>query len=314
MRRSSWRLARRIARALNQGEPVVALETAVLTHGLPRPVNLEVATAMEAAVRAAGAEPATIGIISGRPVIGLDSDELAGLANEPAEKVNQWNLAATCATGQNGGTTVSTTITLAHRAGIAVAATGGIGGVHRRIDGGPIDESADLTTLAATSILLVCSGAKAVLDLKATLERLETLGVTIAGYQTRELPGFYTQTTGLTLPARVQTPAEAAGLLRASRELGLPGGVLVCLPPAVAISEGDLNEWVRSAVGDAHARGVRGREVTPFLLSNLEQRSGGRTLQVNRRLLEANARLAGEIALEVSRERGYPRRKTQERP
>jgi pseudouridine-5'-phosphate glycosidase len=292
---------------------VVALETAVLTHGLPRPLNLETALAMEAAVRAAGAEPATIGVLSGEPVIGLDPAELERLAMEPAEKVSQWNLAATSASDRHGGTTVSTTIALAHRAGIAVAATGGIGGVHRRLGDEPLDESADLATLATTPILVVCAGAKAVLDLPATLERLETLGVTVAGYGTRELPGFYTERSGLPLPAQVQTPAEAAGLLLASRQLGLAAGVLVCRPPPDGLAGTEVDEWVRLAVGDAHARGVRGRDLTPFLLANLEQRSGGRTLQVNRRLLEANARLAGEIALEVSRERGNSRRTTQER-
>jgi pseudouridine-5'-phosphate glycosidase len=279
------------------GSGAVALETAVVTHGLPRPLNLEVALEMAAAVREEGATPASIAILGGVPTIGLTQQELQHLAQlSDVRKIARHNLMPAVALGWTGGTTVSTTLLIAHHAAqIPIMATGGIGGVHR---GEGHDVSADLFTIAQTPMLVVCSGAKAILDLPATREMLETLGVPVVGYCTEEMPGFYTRQTGLPVDAVVQTPEEAAWLWQRHRAVGLGGGMLLVQPPPAewAMDAQELEAMLDQALNEASERGVHGGALTPWLLHRLGELSKGRTLAVNRALLIANARLAARIA------------------
>ncbi len=271
--------------------PLVALESAVLTHGLPYPLNRETLLGMEAVVRAEGAEPRTIALVRGEVRIGLTPEEVEALARGPAEKASLWNLAALLAQGRTAGTTVSATLHLAHGAGIRVFATGGIGGVHP----GGKDESADLLALSRTPILVVASGAKAILDLEATLERLETLGVAVVGYRTDRFPAFYAPDTPYPLPAWVETPEEAARIYRKSLALGL-GGVLLVQPPPEGLPFAQVVRWVAQAQEEALRAGVRGKALTPYLLRRLSELSDGETDRVNRLLLLENARLAARVA------------------
>jgi len=289
------RLSPEVQDALASRRPVVALESTVITHGFAAPKNLEVARAMTQAVREAGAVPAVIAVVEGEVRIGLGERELEELARAKAEKASLWNLAAFVAQGRTAGTTVATTAHLAHRAGIAVFATGGIGGVHPE----PYDESADLLALSRTPLLVVSSGMKSVLDLAATLERLETLGVAVLGYRTERLPAFHSPQSPYALPTRVETPEEAARVLAAQRKLGLPAAVLVFNPVSEGIPYDEVAAWVEAANAEAEAQGVRGKDLTPFLLRRLAELSGGKTDEVNQRLLVENARLAARIAAAV---------------
>ncbi len=287
------RIADRVADALENGRPVVALESTVITHGLARPENLEVARAMVAAVGEAGAVPAVIAVVRGEVRIGLEEAELEALAaDETAEKASLWNLAALVAGARTAGTTVAATAFLAHRAGISVFATGGIGGVHPA----PFDESADLVALSKTPILVVSSGMKSILDLGATLERLETLGVAVVGYRTSQLPAFHSPTSPYPLPARVESPEEAAAVFKAQRALGLSSAVLVFNPVPEGLPFEQVEAWVETANREAKAQGIHGKALTPFLLRRLAELSGGETDRVNRQLLVENARLAAAIA------------------
>lgn len=297
-----------VAAALAEGRPVVALETTVLAHGLPPPHNLETARAMERAVRAAGAVPATLGLIGGRVRVGLDGAELARFADpdEPAAKVSHRDLGPVLAAGGLGATTVAATLACAARAGIRLLATGGIGGVHRSGPAGGadrLDVSADLTELARAPVAVVCAGAKAVLDLPRTLEVLETQGVPVLGYGCDDFPAFYARRSGLRLEARVDTPMAAAAALRAHWRLGLPGGLVIAVPPpaATALDVEELEPWIGQALAEAAAQGVAGQAVTPFLLARLAALSAGRTLAANLALLAHNARIGGEIAAALSR-------------
>jgi pseudouridine-5'-phosphate glycosidase len=280
-----------------QSAGVVALETAVLTHGLPRPLNLQALLQMESAVREAGAIPATIALLKGVPTVGLTVEELRMLAQVPnPHKIARHNLSLATALGWTGGTTVSATMLIAsHGAHIPIMATGGVGGVHR---GNRADVSADLFTLAQTPMLVVCSGAKAILDVPATREMLETLGVPVVGYCTEQLPGFYTAHTGLAVDAVVCTPSEAARLWQRHRAMGLGSGMLLVQPPPAewALPPEELDAMLQQATAEAQQRGIRGGALTPWLLQRLSELSGGRTLQVNLALLKANAHLAGQIA------------------
>ncbi|MFO7546868.1 MAG: pseudouridine-5'-phosphate glycosidase [Trueperaceae bacterium] len=292
-------VAPHVADALSRGTPVVALESTVLTHGLPRPRNLELARRMENLVRDQGAVPATVGVIAGHVVVGLAADQLERLSTGEAEKASTWNLAALAAAGADAGTTVATTLYAAHAAGIEVFATGGIGGVHDTA----FDESADLPALARYPVLTVCAGPKSILDATATLERLETLGVPVVGYRSDRLAGFVVPTVDLALPSRVDDPAAAAAVLLAQRALGLPGGVLVSNPVSDGIDVGGFARLLAEARADAQRDGVRGRDTTPYLLERLAVHSQGRTVDVNLRLLEENAILAGRIAVAIARTR-----------
>jgi len=286
-------LAPEVAAALAEGRPVVALESTVITHGLARPENLEVARAMIRAVREAGAVPAVVAIQKGAVRVGLSDRELAELAEDPeAEKASLWNLAALVAGGKTAGTTVATTAHLAHRVGIEVFATGGTGGVHFS----PFDESADLVALARTPIVVVSSGMKSILDLSATLERLETLGVAVVGYRTDRLPAFHSPESPFPLPARVDDPAEVAEVFRAQRALGLTAAVLVFNPVSEGLPLTQVQAWVEAANREAREKGIHGKALTPYLLRRLAELSGGATDRANRRLLVENARLAASIA------------------
>jgi pseudouridine-5'-phosphate glycosidase len=285
-----------VAEALAAGRAVVALESTVLTHGLPRPRNLELGRALERAVRDRGAVPATVGVLDGALVVGIDDAQMERLAAGPAAKASPWNLAAVVAAGRAAGTTVATTLHAAAAAGIRTFATGGIGGVHPE----PFDESADLAALARYPVVTVCAGAKSVLNVPATVERLESAGVPVLGWRSDRLAGFHVPLTDLPLAARVDTADEAARTFAAHRRLGLPGGVLVSHPVEVGLDPADLARWLAEARADVQALGVRGKDLTPALLAALAERSGGATVDVNVRLLEANARLAADIAVALT--------------
>jgi pseudouridylate synthase len=286
------RVADHVAAALADRRPVVALESTVLTHGLPRPANLDLALRLEAVVREAGAVPATIGMLDGHIVVGLDGAQLDRLAHAAVDKATSWNLAAIVARGGSAGTTVATTLHVAAAAGIEVFATGGIGGVHHE----PFDESADLGALARYPLVTVAAGPKSVLDAAATLERLETLGVPVLGWRSDRLAGFHVPLTRLPVPVRVERAADVAAVFRAHRALGLPGGVLVSQPVAEGLDADAVAAWTRDARATVHAAGHRGKDVTPALLAAIAEGSVGQTVTVNLRLLEANARLAAAVA------------------
>lgn len=285
--------------ALERGGAVVALESSVLAQGLEPPHNTEAHDRMVAAVTAAGATPAITAVVRGVPSLGLEGDDLARfLARTGVRKVSARDLAPAMVQRADGATTVAATLAFCALAGLDVFATGGIGGVHRDA---PFDESADLVELARTSCVVVCAGAKSILDLPATLERLETLGVLVVGYGTHELPGFFTTTTGLRLDHRVDDPAAVAELLLRQRALGRPGAVLVVQPPpaAAALDRTVVEEATEAALAAARVAGVRGGAVTPFLLGEVQARTRGASVRANLALLEANAALAGAIAVEL---------------
>jgi len=294
--RAGLHLLSEIARALAQNAPVVALESALITHGFVLPANLEVARRMKSAVREEGALPATIAVLEGEASVGLSDEELTRLASDQAaRKVSLRDLPLVLAQGASGGTTVAATIHLAHRAGIRVFATGGIGGVHR---GHPEDVSADLIALASIPIVVVCAGAKAILDLPRTLESLETYGVPVIGYRTDEFPAFYSSRSGVRLGTQVGTPDEVAQVARARAELGLSAALLVCVPvpEADALPSGEAEAAIAQAVEEAETAGVGGKALTPFLLARTVELTGGRARQANEALLLNNARVAARIA------------------
>jgi pseudouridylate synthase len=286
--------------ALAAGKPVVALESTVIAHGLPRPQNLETALRLEAIVRGAGAVPATIAILRGKFCIGLNENQLRQIAKtDDIKKVSTRDLPIALACCWDGATTVASTIWIAHRAGIQVLATGGIGGVHR---GSLPDVSADLPELAHTPMAVVCSGAKIVLDLPATREWLETHGVTVVGYQCDELPAFYSRRSGLSVDAVMKSGQEVAELVRAQRTLELKSALLITVPvPAdVEVPSELLNRVLDDAVREAETVRISGRDLTPFLLSRMASQSGGATLKANIALLENNARVGAEVALALT--------------
>jgi pseudouridine-5'-phosphate glycosidase len=294
-------LSPEVGEALSAGRPVVALESTLLAHGLPRPENRKAADEVEDAVRAGGAVPATISVLDGVPHIGLTPAEVDRVcADTELAKLGVRDLPVAAALGRSGATTVSSTALLAARAGIGVFATGGLGGVHRHASE-TFDESADLVALARTSLVVVCAGVKSILDVPATLERLESLSVTVLGYRTRRFPGFYVADSGSPVDWSVQTPAEAARVFAARRELA-PGAVVVANPlPVDQQLDTDLHDRViADALAAADAAGARGKDVTPFVLDHLHRASGGASLEVNVRLVLRNAELAGQIAAELA--------------
>lgn len=282
--------------AIRDGKPVVALESTVIAHGLPYPQNIETAMKCEAAVRSNGAIPATIAVFDGEFCVGLDQAQIEHLATgKNIRKISRRDLPIAVAKKLDCATTVATTAFIAHKAGIKVFATGGIGGVHRGFDA---DISADLPELAQTPITVVCSGAKIVLDLERTREWLETNGVTILGWQCDDLPAFYSRSSGLPIDERIETAAEAAAIAHARDELQLPNSILVTVPvpSEFEIERPMLESILADALKLAEETGVKGKDVTPFLLSQMSERSGGRTLAANIALLENNARIAALIA------------------
>src|SRR3954470_1507458 len=283
--------------ALEEGRPVVALESTIIAHGLPRPDNLRVAREIEGVVRERGAVPATIAILGGEVRIGLDDAALEALANtDGVAKCGVRDLAPVVARNANGATTVAATSHLAERAGIRVFATGGLGGVHRGA-AETFDESADLGTLARVGICVVCAGVKSILDIPATLERLETLNVTVLGYRTDTFPAFYLTSSGLRVPWRVDSPAEAAAVVRARDAIGAPGAVVVANPLDEELDPELHDRALREGLEAAAAQRVSGRDVTPFLLERFHRETGGESLRANIRLVLRNAALAAEIAV-----------------
>ena len=282
--------------ALHAGQGIVALESTVIAHGLPHPRNLEVARALEAEVSANGAVPATVGVIAGSPIVGLDDAQVERMGTATGVlKLSTRDLAVPVARGLDGATTVAATMWLAHRVGVSVFATGGIGGVHR---GEANDVSADLTELGRTAMIVVCAGAKAILDLPGTREALETAGVLVAGYGTDELPAFYSRESGLPVDARVDSAEEVADLWCAQRRLGVPGSLLLCVPPPAehALPAKEVERAIGEALAKAEERGIRWKDVTPFLLGAVAERTGGRSLEANVALLRNNARVAAAVA------------------
>ena len=280
-------------------KPVVALESTVIAHGLPQPINLETARILESIVRASGAQPATIAIVNGELCVGATDEQLQSLANDSnVKKISKRDIPIAVAKKWTGGTTVSATLWIAERAGIKVFATGGIGGVHR---GSLPDVSADLPELARTPMIVVCSGGKIVLDLPATREWLETYGVTVVGFQTDEMPAFYSRTSGLPVDVRADSAHDVAEIFHAQQDLKISSALLVCVPVAkeFEVPAEQLKTVLDDALAHAERNNIGGRELTPFLLSEMAQRSKGMTLRANIALLENNARVAAEIARAV---------------
>jgi pseudouridine-5'-phosphate glycosidase len=289
--------------AMMAGEPVVALESTIISHGMPYPQNVETALRVEEAIREAGAVPATIAIIQGKLKAGLTVDEIEYLGKKgPAvTKASRRDLPVLVARGADGATTVATTMIIAHLAGIQVFATGGIGGVHRSAET-TMDISADLEELGRTPVLVVCAGAKAILDLGLTLEYLETKGVPVIGYGTEELPAFYTRTSGFKVDYRIDTPEELAAAFRAQQEMGLGGGMLVTnpIPEEYSMDPARINAAIDQAVADSQRLGIHGKEVTPYLLARVKELTGGDSLDANIQLVLNNARLAARTAKALS--------------
>ena len=288
-----------VASAIEANKPVVALESTVIAHGLPRPLNLETARRLEAIVREGGVTPATIAIIDGNLCAGLSDEQISLLAeNSDIKKISTRDIALAVARKWTGATTVASTIWIARKAGIKVFATGGIGGVHR---GALPDVSADLPELARSPIIVVCSGAKIVLDLPATREWLETYGVTVVGYQCDELPAFYSRKSGLPVDARVDSPDEVAQIFRTQQRLGISRALLVTapVPEEFELPSEQLKFVLDNVLADAARKNIGGRELTPFLLSQMAQLSRGDTLRANVALLENNARIAAQIAAAI---------------
>jgi pseudouridine-5'-phosphate glycosidase len=292
------RIAEEVRDALAARRPVVALETTLVTHGMPYPENMRTARAMEAEIRAGGAVPATIAVMGGAVRVGLSDAELEGLAaTSDVLKLSRNDLAYAIATGRTGATTVAATMICARLAGIRVFVTGGIGGVHRGGEAS-FDISADLEELARTSVAVVCAGAKALLDLPKTLEYLETRGVPVIGYRTSEFPAFWSRSSGLPVPLRLDSLAEIARMLELKWSLGLEGGAVVAnpIPQEDEIPSHEMSGCIERAVAEAAAQGVRGKAVTPFILARLAAITGGRSLRANIALAKSNARVGAELA------------------
>ena len=291
-----------VQQALAEGKPVVALESTIISHGMPYPKNVETAMLVEKTIRENGAVPATIAIIGGRLKAGLSADEIEylGKSGRKVAKVSRRDLAAIVARGADGATTVTTTMIIAHMAGIGVFATGGIGGVHRGAET-TMDISADLEELGSTPVMVVCAGAKSILDLGLTLEYLETKGVPVVGYGTDELPAFYTRRSGFGVDYRVDSPAELAAMFKAQQELGMKGGMLVTnpIPEQYAMDKEVIDAAIDQAIAESKAQGIHGKETTPFLLARVVELTGGDSLESNIQLVLNNAVVASKTAAEL---------------
>lgn len=288
--------------ALEQGKPVIALESTIISHGMPYPQNVETALACERIARENGAEPATIAIIGGKLCAGLTEEEIdyLGRMGTKVTKASRRDIPYLCANKKDGATTVAATMIIAALAGIKVFATGGIGGVHRGAET-TMDISADLDELGKTPVAVVCAGAKSILDLGLTLEYLETKGVPVYSYQTEELPAFYTRKSGFKTDARIDTPKEFAAIIRAQRELGYPGGMLICnpIPEEYSMPFETINEAINEALKQADEQDIKGKATTPFLLAKVCELTGGESLKSNIQLVFNNVRLASKIASEI---------------
>jgi pseudouridylate synthase len=294
------KVADEIREAVSNGSPVVALESTVLAQGMPYPRNLEVGVQLETIVRSGGGVPATVAVVDGIATVGLSRDELTRVTTDPAfEKRSTRDLPVAVSRKASGATTVSATAFLAHRAGIRTFATGGIGGVHRGL---PPDVSSDLTELRQTPILVVCAGAKTILDLPATREVLETFGILVLGWKTESFPAFYLRDSGLTVDARVEGGADVAAIWRSHRALGLSGAILLCapVPEERAMQPETIEDAIGSAIRQAEEEGIRGKEITPHLMRGVVAATGGAALEANVALLTNNAAIATEAALALA--------------
>ena len=297
-------IAPEVQQALAEGKPVVALESTIISHGMPYPKNVETALLVEQTIRDNGAVPATIAIIGGRLKAGLSHEEIEhlGKAGRSVAKASRRDLPALVARGVDGATTVATTMIIAHMAGINIFATGGIGGVHRGAET-TMDISADLEELAQTPVMVVCAGAKSILDLGLTLEYLETKGVPVIGYGTEELPAFYTRKSGFGVDYRVDSPEELASIFKAQRGLNYKGGMLVTnpIPEEYAMDKEVIDAAIEQALAEAKEQGIHGKETTPFLLAKVVELTGGESLESNIQLVLNNARLAARTAAELAK-------------
>ena len=291
-----------VAEAVAAGKPVVALESTIISHGMPYPQNVETALKVEQIIRDNGAVPATIAILGGRLKAGLTPEEIEYLGKKGHEvtKASRRDLAVLVSKGADGATTVTTTMMIAYMAGIKIFATGGIGGVHRGAET-TMDISADLEELAQTPVMVVCAGAKSILDLGLTLEYLETHGVPVIGYGTKELPAFYTRKSGFAVDYELDSPAELAAAFKASQDMGLKGGMLVTnpIPEEFSMDPAVINKAIDEAIAEANAQGIHGKESTPFLLAKVKELTGGDSLDSNIQLVFNNARLAAQTAAEL---------------
>ena len=291
-----------VAEAIAAGKPVVALESTIISHGMPYPQNVETALNVEKIIRENGAVPATIAIIGGRLKAGLTPEEIEyfGKKGQAIHKASRRDLAVLCARGEDGATTVTTTMIIAHMAGIKIFATGGIGGVHRGAET-TMDISADLEELGQTPMMVVCAGAKSILDLGLTLEYLETKGVPVIGYGTEELPAFYTRSSGFKVDYRIDTPKDLAAAFKASGDMGLKGGMLVTnpIPEEYAMPLDVINKAIDTAIAEAEENGIKDKETTPFLLAKVSELTGGNSLASNIQLVYNNAKVAAQTAVEL---------------
>ena len=290
-----------VAAAIAEGKPVVALESTIISHGMPYPQNVETALAVEKIIRDNGAVPATIAIIGGRLKAGLTAEEIEyfGKKGQAIHKASRRDLAVLCARGEDGATTVTTTMIIAHMAGIKIFATGGIGGVHRGAET-TMDISADLEELGQTPVMVVCAGAKSILDLGLTLEYLETKGVPVIGFGTDNLPAFYTRESDFGVDYRIDTPAELAAAFKASHEMGMKSGMLVAnpIPEEYAMPKAVIDAAIEQAVRECNEKGIKGKETTPFLLARVSELTGGDSLASNIQLVFNNAKVAAQTAVE----------------
>ena len=290
-----------VAAAIAEGRPVVALESTIIYHGMPYPQNVETAVNVERIIRENGAVPATIAVIGGRLKAGLTAEEIEyfGKKGQDIAKASRRDLAVLCARGEDGATTVTTTMIIAHMAGIKIFATGGIGGVHRGAET-TMDISADLEELGQTPVMVVCAGAKSILDLGLTLEYLETKGVPVVGYGTEELPAFYTRKSGFGVDYRMDTPTELAAAFKAQNDLGFPGGMLVAnpIPEEYAMPLETITAAIDKAIAECNEKGIHGKETTPFLLARVAELTGGNSLASNIQLVYNNAKVAAQTAAE----------------
>ena len=289
-----------VAEAIANGKPVVALESTIISHGMPYPQNVDTALNVERIIRENGAVPATIAIIGGRLKAGLTAEEIEyfGKKGQAIHKASRRDLAVLCARGEDGATTVTTTMIIAHMAGIKIFATGGIGGVHRGAET-TMDISADLEELGQTPVMVVCAGAKSILDLGLTLEYLETKGVPVIGFGTKELPAFYTRQSGFGVDYRIDTAQELAKAFKVQNELGFKGGMLVAnpIPEEYAMPLDTINAAIDQAIAECNEKGIKGKETTPFLLARVAELTGGNSLASNIRLVYNNAKVAAQTAV-----------------
>lgn len=292
-----------VQQAMDSGKAVVALESTIISHGMPYPENVKTARLLGDIIREEGAIPATLAIIEGKIHIGLSDEELEMLGqSDEVAKVSRRDLPVIIAQKQHGATTVAATMYLASLAGIKIFATGGIGGAHRGAETN-FDISADLTELSMTSVAVICAGAKAILDLPLTLEKLETLGVPVLGYETEEFPAFYSRESGLAVDQKIDTPKEFAEILATKWELGLDGGVVIAnpIPEEAEIPANEINDTIELALTEADTLGIKGKKITPFLLDRIKELTKGQSLTANIELVKNNARLAAQVAVELAK-------------